>query len=137
MRRLMDILEKYSVGDQELEGEMIWVCDADKGFLVTSMYDTLCPQNPECSPGICGWNPQIQLKMLFFIWRLCWNRAPTIDNLIRREMVITNWCCLCILVGESSGHLFIHCPWVGPLWDYFFFRFGVMWVHPESVNGLL
>lgn len=104
MRRLTDMLEKYLVGDQDSDDEMIQVCDMDRGFSIKSMYDALCPQRPECSSGICGWNPQIQLKVSFFMWRLWWN---TIDNLIRRGMIITNWCCLCISVGELADHLFI------------------------------
>lgn len=93
----------------------MWSKDEDRGFSVTLMYDALCPQKLECSPGICGWNPQIQLKVSFFMWRLWWSRVPTIDNLICRGMIITNWCCLCISDEESSDHLFIHCQWVYPL----------------------
>lgn len=59
------------------------------------------------------------------------------DNLIVRGMYIPNRCCLCMADGESSGHLFIHCPWVGPLWCYFLSRFGVVWVHPNSIRSLL
>lgn len=81
MAQLMDILEKYLVGDQELEDDMIWVHDEDGGFSVPSMSDALTPQRPEFSPGICVWNPHIQLKVSFFMWKLWWNRAPLVTTL--------------------------------------------------------
>lgn len=93
--------------------------DKHRGFSISSMYDTLCHQIHDVSPGICVWNSLIQLKVSFLLWRLWWNRVPTIDNLIRRGMGITNWCCLCISASESSGHLFHHCPWISYLWNYF------------------
>lgn len=59
------------------------------------------------------------------------------DNLIRRGMIIPNRCCLCMADAESSGHLFIHCAWVRPLWCYFLSHFDVNWAQPSSVRSLL
>lgn len=59
MGRLLDTLEKYQIGAQELDDELIWVGDKDRGFSVSSMYATLCPQIHDASPGICVWNSLI------------------------------------------------------------------------------
>lgn len=101
------------------------------------MYENLCLRKPKSSPGICAWNPQIQLKVAMFVWKLWWDHAPTIDNLIRRGIAIPNWCCLCISAGESFAHLFLHCPRVYSLWSYFWVRVGVKWVHPGTVRSML
>lgn len=43
MRIMMDILEKYLVGDQDWEDAMIWSHDEDGRFSVSSMVDALSP----------------------------------------------------------------------------------------------
>lgn len=77
------------------------------------------------------------MKVSFFLWELWWDRTSTVNNQIVRGMFIPNQCCLCLDAAESSGHFFIHCPWVGPLWCYFLSRFGVVWVQLTSVRSLL
>lgn len=54
MGRLLDVLNSYTVGDLELEDEMIWIQDEEGGFSVKSMYENLCLQKPESSPSICA-----------------------------------------------------------------------------------
>lgn len=53
MGQLLDILEKYPVGGQGLEDEMIWTPDEEGGFSVASMFDALKPQKPDLFPGMC------------------------------------------------------------------------------------
>lgn len=76
MSRLLDILEMYQVGDLDREDEMVWIQDEDRGFSVKSMFEALSIQKLVSSPGICTWNPIIQLKMSFVVWKLWWNWAP-------------------------------------------------------------
>lgn len=82
--RLMDLLERYSLGDKELEDEMQWLLN--EGFSVKSMYGGLMQVSRSFLPGKCVWHPHIPTKASFLLWELWWNRAPTIDNLIRRGM---------------------------------------------------
>lgn len=84
--------------------------DEEKGFSVKPMYEALCVPAPISFPCTFIWNIQIPFKISFFIRELWWDQDPTIDNLLGRGMVIPNWCCMCILEGKSSRHLFIHCP---------------------------
>lgn len=137
MGRLLDLLERYAIGERDVNDEMLWGLDEEKGFSVKSMYEELSCPSQLSFPGECVWNPLIQLKVSFLMWELCWNRAPTIDNLIRRDMYIPNWCCLCKADAESTSHLFLHCPWVRYFWDHFISRFGVCWVQPDSLKNLL
>lgn len=100
------------------------------------MYDALRPQVPLVCPYKFIWNPLIPSRVSFLIWELWWDWAPTIDYLIRRGMMIPNWCCLCKLAGESIGHLFIHYPLADAIWHFMLVRFGISWVQPKALKFL-
>ena len=61
----------------------------------------------------------------------------TIDNLRKRKVWILNWCYMCKRNGESVDHLFLHCPLASDLWSMVLGFFGVSWVMPRTVLGLL
>ena len=52
-------------------------------------------------------------------------------------MKILDWCYMCKCNGESVDHLFLHCPVAMDLWSVVLGLFGVSWVMPQSVVGLL
>lgn len=58
------------------------------------------------------WRMRIPTKIKIFLWRLCVDRLPTIDNLSRRSVVVPNFCALCGEHGESSMHLFWMCNFI-------------------------
>lgn len=41
----------------------------------------------------------------------------TLDNLIRRKMVMVNWCCMCVRDGELIDHLLVHCSIAREVWS--------------------
>lgn len=128
MGSLLELLEHYEIGDEDMQDEMGWILDEEKGFTVRSMAGALCPLSDRSYPGDCVWNQLIQLKVSFLLWELWWDRVLTVDNLIRRGMIIPNRCCMCMADAKSFGHLFIHCAWVRPLWGYYLSHFDVNWV---------
>ena len=44
---------------------------------------------------------------------------------------------MCKVDGESIDHLFLHCPVAKELWDTVLSLFGVLWVMPQHVRGLI
>ena len=60
-----------------------------------------------------------------------------IDNLRKRKVWLLDWCYMCKCNGESVDHLFLHCSVAMDLWAMVFGLFGVSWVMPQSVMGLL
>ena len=44
---------------------------------------------------------------------------------------------MCKCNGESIDHLFLHCPVAMNLWSMILGLFGVNWVMPQSIVGLL
>ena len=44
---------------------------------------------------------------------------------------------MCKRNGESVDHIFLHCPLASDLWSMVLGLFGVSWVMPRTVLGLL
>ena len=61
----------------------------------------------------------------------------TINNLRKMKVWILDWCYICKCNGELVDHLFLHCPVAMDLWAMVLGLFGVSWVMPQSVLGLL
>uniref|UniRef100_A0A2N9FA08 Zinc-hook domain-containing protein n=1 Tax=Fagus sylvatica TaxID=28930 RepID=A0A2N9FA08_FAGSY len=89
----------------------------------------------QCWRGI--WKSKVPPRVAFFTWTAVLGKLPTIDNLRKRNMVIVNRCCLCKTAAESIDHLFLHCNLAKDLWDSVLSSFGVSWVMPCQVIGVL
>ncbi|KAG2709629.1 hypothetical protein I3760_05G248700 [Carya illinoinensis] len=76
-------------------------------------------------------------KTLFFVWTAALGKNLTTDNLRKRRIIITDWCCMCKKDGESVNHLLLHCETARALWCVVFRRVGLNWVMPKSVLELL
>ena len=54
-----------------------------------------------------------------------------------RGCPLVNLCCMCCGDGESVDHLLLYCPVTHTLWTFMLQAFGIHWVMPGSVAGLL
>ena len=67
------------------------------------------------------WEIKIPPTALAFSWRLLWDRLPSKENLIRRQIVLQNDLCpFCQSQVESASHLFFSCHKIMPLWWEFY-----------------
>ena len=73
-----------------------------------------------------------------FLWSMAWEKILTIDNLVRRGMVMVNWwCVVCKNSDDNVDHLLLHyCSVAMDLWNSIFVAFGARWVMPEMVKGV-
>ena len=55
----------------------------------------------------------------------------------KRKVWILDWSYMCKSNGELVDHLFLHCPVAMDLWSMVLGLFGVTWVMPHTVLGLL
>ena len=73
----------------------------------------------------------------FFLWTTTRGGILTIDNLVKKNLSLVNWFCLCRCEEETVDHLLLHCKFVNTLWSEVFYLFGVQWVMPKAVVSLL
>ena len=75
------------------------------------------------------WEIKVPPKALSFVWRLLWDRLPTKDNLIKRQIQVENDLCpFCHSQSETASHLFFTCGKIMPLWWEF-----LSWVKEDKV----
>ena len=119
------------------EYKMCWKSIGEKGFTVRDYCNLLVGSNDYFFPWKSIWKQKIPYRVAFFVWTVALGKCLTIDNLRRRKVWILDWCYMCKCNGESVDHLFLHCPVAMDMWAMVFGLFGVSWVMPQSVVGLL
>ncbi|KAH1265731.1 putative ribonuclease H protein [Glycine max] len=99
-----------------------WVWGADPKGIFTTSTAYLCIKGDQpighLNRGFNQlWEIKVPPRALSFAWRLLWDRLPTKENLIRRQVVIENdLCTFCQSQVESASHLFFTCKNVMPMW---------------------
>ena len=83
------------------------------------------------------WKQKVPSRVAFFVWTAALGKCLTIDHLRKRNVWILDWCYMCKRNGELVDHLFLLCPFASDLWSMVLGLFGVSWVMPHSVLGLL
>ena len=119
------------------EDKRHWLPCRRKGFTVSAYYHLLIGQKEHSFPWKIIWKQKIPSRVAFFVWTAALGKCLTIDNLRKRKVCILDWCYMCKCSSESVSHLFLHCPVAAEVWDMVFGLFGVSWVMPSSVVGLL
>lgn len=76
-------------------------------------------------------------RVSFFAWQASKDRILTIDNLIKRGIVLTKKCFLCKNNAESSNHLLFWCPITYNLRTMVYGLLGICWVMVGSVKDEL
>ena len=67
----------------------------------------------------------------------CQGLDSEIDNLVKKNLPLVNWCCLCQCEEKTVDHLLLHCKFAHTLRNEVFLVFGVQWVTPKTVVSLL
>ncbi|XP_074313550.1 uncharacterized protein LOC141648729 [Silene latifolia] len=92
-------------------------CVSAKGqFMVHKAYDLLRPRYPKIRWANVVWHPIVLHKHSFIATLAGQKKLPTVDNLCRRGLYLTNWCVLCKQAMETHSHLFFECVFAGDLW---------------------
>ena len=73
----------------------------------------------------------------FFVWIVALFQILTLDNLMRRGLLVVNQCYMCRFKGELMEHLLLHCDVAHALWVNMFRIFEVQWVMLGSVDPRL
>ncbi|KAH1192341.1 Coiled-coil domain-containing protein SCD2 [Glycine max] len=104
----------------DLKDDWVWGAQPTGIFSTNSAYNCLRSEQPLHQPNSGFrqlWEIKIPPAALSFAWRLLWDRLPSKDNLISRQIVLQNVLCpFCQSQVESASHLFFTCYKVMPLW---------------------
>jgi hypothetical protein len=82
------------------------------------------------------WKRKVPPRVAFFTWIAVLGKILTMDNL-RKNIIVTEWCCMCKKSGESIDHLLLHCEVAIEVWNLVCQLFGVMWVMPGRLKECL
>ena len=114
---------------------LFWKLTPNGVFDVLSFYNSLFA--PPTFPFLwkCIWSNKVTKRVS--LWTAVQDSILTIDNLVKRNLSLVNWCCLCRCNGETVDHLLLHCKFAHALWSELFLMFGLQWVMPRMVVSLL
>jgi hypothetical protein len=108
---------------------MCWTPSKRKNFEVKSYYKMTI--NSEPVDG--SWKSKAPPRVAFFMWTAVLGKILTVDNLCKKNIIVTEWYCMCKKSGESIVHLLLHCEVAVEVWNMVCQLFGVMWVMPGSL----
>ena len=116
---------------------LFWKLTPNGVFDVRSFYNSL--STPPTFPfhWKCIWSIKVPSRVSFFLWTATRDSILTIDNLVKRNLSLVNWRCLCRCNEETVDHLLIHCKFAQVLWSEVFLMFGLQWVMPRTVVSFL
>ncbi|XP_058766261.1 uncharacterized protein LOC131639833 [Vicia villosa] len=121
---LINLLLPVQPSLSALDGYVWW--RNPSGFSVSNAYDAILLGLPSSPPlnntsmvmFECLWKTKVPSSILFFGWRIIWNRLLTKTNLFKRRVLLDInmlFCPLCRGVDEDLDHIFLLCP-VSRIW---------------------
>ena len=106
---------------------LIWKLTSNGVFDVRSFYNSLStpPTFPPTFPfhWKCIWSIKVPSRVSFFLWTATRDSILTIDNLVKRNLSLVNWCCLCRCNEEIVDHFLINCKFAHALCSEVFLMF--------------
>jgi hypothetical protein len=117
--------------------KICWIPSKKKTFEMNSYYKVRANSEPVDGPWKIIWKSKIPLRVAFFVWTAVLGKILTIDNLRKKNIIVTEWCCMCKKSGESIDHLLLHCETASKIWNMVCQLFGVMWAMPGRLKECL
>ncbi|KAF9681426.1 hypothetical protein SADUNF_Sadunf05G0000200 [Salix dunnii] len=102
----------------------LWSLTANGGFTMYSAWNKVRQVSDRQSIFSKIWHASIPLKISFFIWRLLNDFVPVDTRIQSKGICMVSKCHGCNAI-ESLEHLFMLCPSVSPVWNFFPAMFSV------------
>ncbi|XP_020206066.1 uncharacterized protein LOC109791211 [Cajanus cajan] len=118
----------------------VWPIDKSGCFSVSSTYKALhdLKYNGQVDDLLAHiWHMKIPPKAVILQWRLLHNALPSVDNLLRRGIVLPpldSMCVMCNEQPETLPHFFFSCPIADQLWKYYFSWASISTVQPQTMR---
>ncbi|CAN1299772.1 Putative ribonuclease H protein At1g65750 [Linum perenne] len=119
---------------------LVWPLERSGVYSVRSLARRMILQQfPGCSsfPAEMVWMEHVPTKVAGFVWQVVHKKVSTVDNLIRRGLIIPNMCVMCGSDAESVDHLFGGCSFASQVWSYFSSRLSLFGPFPLGVKDWL
>ena len=94
-------------------------------FFVHSFYNSFLKATSVSFPCQSIWCVKIPKRLSFFLWTTTRGGILTIDNLVKKNLPLVNWFCLCPCDKETMDYLLLCCSFAYSLWSEVFLLFGV------------
>jgi hypothetical protein len=72
---------------------------------------------PVDGPWKIIWKSKAPPRVAFFVWMAVLGKILLMDNLRKKNIIVTKWCCMCKKSGESIDHLLLHCEVALKVWN--------------------
>ncbi|CAN1749960.1 hypothetical protein LINPERHAP1_LOCUS3888 [Linum perenne] len=106
-----------------------------KSFTAQLMFERFL--GSEDFPWSTIWSKVVPVKIQCFMWLAYHGRISTHDVLQAKGFQFPNRCSLCLSQEESVSHIFIHCPFVGPIWSKISSRLSIFGPMPAKIADLI
>ncbi|CAN1748096.1 hypothetical protein LINPERHAP1_LOCUS3303 [Linum perenne] len=133
---MLDALPQLSEGPPS----MIWSLEESGVFSVRSLAKELILrkfQGCNSFPSEMVWVRHVPTKVAGFVWQVAHGKVSTIDNLIRKGMMIPNRCVMCGADAETIQHLFRECSFASQVWSAFSSRLSMFGPFPLETKDWL
>ena len=96
---------------------LIWQLNRSGIFDVHFFYNSLLKAPFVCFPWQSIWCIKVPKRVSFFLWTAARGGILTIDNLVKKNLPLVNWCCLCRYDEETVDHFLLYCKFARALWS--------------------
>ncbi|XP_057810307.1 uncharacterized protein LOC131024787 [Salvia miltiorrhiza] len=82
------------------------------------------------------WKSPAPHKARMTAWRALFNRLPTCNNLVKRQIdvgVVERFCNGCFAQDETANHIFLRCPKIDMIWNHLYTWLGFQSVRPFAI----
>jgi hypothetical protein len=93
-----------------------WKWTANGQFSVASAYECQFKGAMASFPTTEIWKAISEPKHKFFAWLIMHDKAPTVDNLLKKKWSCNTTCSLCFCMPETANHLLTQCNFTVALW---------------------
>ena len=101
----------------ESDDVLIWQLSCSGIFDVCSFYNYLLKDPSISFPWQSIWCIKVPKRVSFFLWIAARGGILTIDNLVKKNLPLVNWCCLCRYDEETVDHFLLYCKFARALWS--------------------
>ena len=117
LHKFINIMESLDLNSED--NDILWSSSADNIFSVKTCYNQLNDGGLRFQFRLNIWKSCVPLKINFFAWLVTYDKILSRENLTKKGWIGSINYVFCGYVLESTDHIFLHCPVVLTVWNFF------------------